>query len=99
MKKIVCDICNNNPADNRFKVKMEKLVHSGFLRYEYVPVDICKECYDKLFKVAKDKNNGCPYYVKLAYGDDNIPPKYICYGTREMEECSCRGDRNKCTFY
>ena len=98
MKKIVCDVCNSNPADNRFKVKMEKLIQSGFSKYEYVPIDICKECYDKLFKIAKDKNNVCPHYIKLVY-DDKTPPQYVCYGTREMEECSCRGDRNKCTFY
>lgn len=25
--------------------------------------------------------------------------KSICYGTREREECSCGGNRNKCNFY
>ena len=99
MKKIVCDVCSSNPANNRFKVKMEKLVHSGFSRYEYVPIDICKECYDKLFKIAKDKNNLCPYYVELPYSDSNIPPKYVCYGTREKEECSCNGNRNDCSVH
>lgn len=98
MKKITCDICNNNPADNRFKVKMEKLVNSGFSRYEYVPIDICKECYDKLFTIAKDKNNVCPYYTKLSY-EDGTPSKYVCYGTKNIEYCSCEGDRSKCNFY
>lgn len=23
----------------------------------------------------------------------------VCYGTREMEKCSCDGDENKCDFY
>lgn len=77
---------------------MEKLIQSGFSRYEYVPIDICKECYDKLFEIAKDKNSVCPHYVKLVY-DDKTPPKYVCYGTREMEECSCRGQTCNCTHY
>lgn len=25
--------------------------------------------------------------------------KFLCYGTKEMEECSCGGDTNKCNFY
>ena len=25
--------------------------------------------------------------------------KYLCYGTKEMEECSCGGDTSKCDFY
>lgn len=27
------------------------------------------------------------------YGND------VCYGTKELEECSCGGDRRKCDFY
>jgi hypothetical protein len=27
------------------------------------------------------------------YGHD------VCYGTKELEECSCGGDRRKCDFY
>ena len=25
--------------------------------------------------------------------------KFLCYGTKEMEECSCNGDTSKCNFY
>ena len=25
--------------------------------------------------------------------------KFLCYGTKEMEECSCGGDTSKCNFY
>lgn len=25
--------------------------------------------------------------------------KFLCYGTKEMEECSCGGDKSKCNFY
>lgn len=25
--------------------------------------------------------------------------KAVCYGTKEMEECNCGGDRTKCNFY
>ena len=25
--------------------------------------------------------------------------KMVCYGTKEREECTCGGDKNKCNFY
>lgn len=25
--------------------------------------------------------------------------KFLCYGTKEMEECSCGGNESKCNFY
>lgn len=25
--------------------------------------------------------------------------KFLCYGTKEREECSCGGDESKCNFY
>lgn len=25
--------------------------------------------------------------------------KFLCYGTKEMEECSCGGDESRCNFY
>lgn len=25
--------------------------------------------------------------------------KFVCYGTKEMEECSCGGNESKCNFY
>ena len=25
--------------------------------------------------------------------------KFLCYGTKEMEACSCGGDERKCNFY
>lgn len=79
-------------TSNSNKVKL-----SGFSRYEYVPIDICKECYDKLSKITKDKNIVCPYYVKLADGNGNIIAKCVCPETREIDECSCKGNRNNCS--
>ena len=51
-------------------------------------------------------------YVNEMYEDVNIEieeqkcdcfreqyGKTVCFGTREMEECDCGGDRNKCNFY
>lgn len=39
-----------------------------------------------------DTNTTCECY-RTEYG------KTVCYGTKEMEECDCGGDRNKCNFY
>ena len=98
MKRIVCDICKERNADIHFKVKQLKAVYSGDVsNRRWVRIDVCPVCYDKLFRITKDKNNVCPHYVKLVY-DDNTPPKYVCYGTREMEECSCGGNKGNCTF-
>lgn len=37
-------------------------------------------------------NKNCSYF-KVEYG------KTVCYGTKECEECTCGGDKNKCNFY
>jgi len=56
MKKIICDLCKINEASRKFKVKQ-----SG--KFEYKPfgcgpdikswkrIDICGECYQKLFDI------------------------------------------------
>ena len=64
MLKAICDICGIRPADNHFKVKKEietAFIDMGivFPKKEWVNVDICKECYQKLvFKSSvKEKVN------------------------------------------
>lgn len=70
MLKAICDICGIGPADNHFKVKKEietAFIDMGivFPKKEWVNVDICKECYQKLLfkssvkEKANDKHDSC----------------------------------------
>lgn len=51
----------------------------------------CKEVCNTNRHNNKDKAN-CEHYT-IANGNP------ICLGTREMDSCSCEGNRNKCNFY
>ena len=53
MEKIICDVCNKNEANRRFKVKLEcGMAYQG---NKWISIDICKECYDKLFNIQHNK--------------------------------------------
>ena len=59
MEKIICDFCKKNEADSSYRVeqglrKVKGRFDMTYLEPTYVKRDICKECYDKLFK--GDKN-------------------------------------------
>ena len=59
--------------------------------------DDIKDCYSLIKTVImpyidKQSKENCECY-KIEYG------KTVCYGTKEREECSCSGDKNKCNFY
>lgn len=59
MRKIICDLCKKNEASRFYKVKQKMLVpwrkyDLVFSKLQWVRRDICKECYDKLFKGEKD---------------------------------------------
>lgn len=59
MKKIICDFCKKNTATRLYKVKQKVLVPCWkydlvFSKLTWVKKDICKECYEKLFKGEKD---------------------------------------------
>lgn len=83
MKKRICDICDKNVASNNFKVKQEKCFGDydmGFVfpRYEWVEIDICDECFEKM-KTIKDYKNQyeriCDEAVARSgqiYGDDKL---------------------------
>lgn len=60
MKVRICDVCNTNEANKRFKVKRSERYFDGknpdingytFFR----KFDICGECYYKLFKDVKTR--------------------------------------------
>lgn len=58
MNKRICDICEKNEANNNYKIKQEKCFGYSdmghiFPRYEWVEVDICDECFEKM-KTIKD---------------------------------------------
>ena len=59
MRKIICDLCEKNEADTCFKVQERLEIpfceHNIVLpTFMWVRRDVCKECYDKLFKGEKD---------------------------------------------
>lgn len=61
MQKCICDICDKNIADKKYKIKQEKeLAHFeygfAFPRTEWVEIDICEKCYKKLVAVKNFKN-------------------------------------------
>lgn len=39
----------------------------------------------------------CPCFVELVYS--NASKKCVCFGTKEMEECTCKGLEENCNFY
>ena len=55
----ICDICGKK-ASEHFKVKKEKeianIIDVGFILPErrWISIDICKECYQKLFDARKE---------------------------------------------
>lgn len=63
MLKVICDICEIRPADNHFKVKKEIetacIFDTGIIlpKKEWVNVDICKDCYQKLLFTPLRKEN------------------------------------------
>lgn len=48
MNKCICDFCEKKEALKRYKVYEDNLLSSLFDHYH--SVDICKDCYEKLFK-------------------------------------------------
>ena len=52
MTKHICDFCEKNVADSRYRVYEESLISSLF-GTQGEKVDICNECYQKLFRRKK----------------------------------------------
>ena len=56
MNKTICDLCKKNEANQKYRNRVEK--RKMFLYsvlYDYV--DICDECFEKLFKKGEWKND------------------------------------------
>lgn len=89
MNKRICDICDKNEANNSFRIQQEKEVANfstfGFPipKMEWVEIDICDECFEKM-KTIKD-------YKKLM---DRIEDKAIAGWSRMYN-----GDISKQTIY
>lgn len=101
MKKLICDICKEQEASKHFKVKEQKEVYkNGSVTYNWVNINVCLNCYNKLIDIAKTKNTSdlCEYYnvLRYSYGAAEKP---VCYGTKNMQECSCNGHISNCTHY
>lgn len=49
MKKVICDICREQEADQHFKVKYKI---GGWYR-----IDICKKCFEMLMEIRREAQN------------------------------------------
>lgn len=97
MNKRICDICEKNEANNNYKIKQEKCFGDydmGFVfpRYEWVEIDICDECFEKM-KTIKDykklEERICDEAIagwKQIYGDDEVGATNYLMGV----EAACR---------
>lgn len=83
MNKRICDICEKNEANNNYKMKQEKCFGDydmGFVfpRYEWVEIDICDECFEKMKTIKDYKKLENRVYTEAIdgwnriYGDDEI---------------------------
>lgn len=55
MNKCICDICNKNEANHKFKVKKYMMTDYILGKFGYRKVDICDSCYRKLMRIPADK--------------------------------------------
>lgn len=97
MNKRICDICEKNEANNNYKIKQEKCFGDydmGFVfpRYEWVEIDICDECFEKM-KTIKDykklEERICDEAIagwSQIYGDDEVGATNYLMGV----EAACR---------
>ena len=81
-------------------------VREGFFRIIYTSEDdyedenICAS-----YRVRKVKTRLSDHEQGVHFGHYGVCNEYIekdepyCMGTRELESCSCDGDRSKCNFY
>lgn len=55
MNKCICDICNKNEANHKFKVKKYMMTDYILGKFGYRKIDICDSCYRKLMRIPVDK--------------------------------------------
>ena len=53
MKVVICDLCNQNEAERRFKVKEATKVKHQPWYTRYTRIDICYQCAKKLFDITQ----------------------------------------------
>ena len=56
MNKCVCDICKKNDADHVIKAKKRWVYSDGF-KGTWTKIDICEECFWKLFRAKKGEEH------------------------------------------
>ena len=58
-QKTMCDFCKKNEADKNFKIMEKYQIWGPFYGDDWKHIDICTECYEKLFGVdTSDKVDG-----------------------------------------
>lgn len=89
MNKRICDICEKNEANVNYKIKQQKCVANidmGFVfpKYEWVEIDICDVCFEKMntikdYKKLMDRiaDEAINNWSKLYDGDINKQSEYL----------------------
>ena len=57
-QKTVCDLCKRNEADKNFKIMEKYQIWGPFYGDDWRHIDVCTECYKKLFGDTTDEVNG-----------------------------------------
>lgn len=53
MIKCLCDICKENEANKKFKVKQKKrMFRNGYFWHGWDRIDVCEDCYFKLISLT-----------------------------------------------
>jgi len=97
MNKRICDICDKNVANNNFRIRQRKCFADydmGFVlpRWEWVEIDICDECFEKMKTIKDYKKLEDRIYDEAItgwsekYGDDEVSASNYLAGV----EAACR---------
>ena len=84
MNKCICDICNKNEANHKFKVKKYMMTDYILGKSGYRKIDICDSCYHKLMRIPADEKIEDEICKLIAtddwdkrYGDADMQSAYL----------------------
>lgn len=87
-------------------IKRVRVNNKGWVIQENNHLDLCPECMNSLNaflrnteKVEVKKERICSAYHEETGSSNPLSRLGRCWGTKEMDICSCGGDTNKCDFY
>lgn len=87
-------------------IKRVRVDNEGTILRESNYLDLCSDCMDRFFhfmhhleKDEEEANEICSAYHEETGSCNPSSRLGRCWGTKEMDVCSCGGDTNKCDFY